>query len=296
MISDLVVREFLASAHSADEADLITAALIIPRVEYAAVDPEPALATLAMLGERATTMIAALGPSATTKDRLRELNALLFYEEGFMGNEERYEDPRNSFMHDVIARRTGIPITLAIVYMDVARRAGLTVEGVNFPGHFLVRAPRAADDLAGQDEEIIVDPFTRGEFLNEEDCQYLLRRHLGQEAVFSRDLLATANKRHILARMLTNLKRLYVRFRSFPHARDVTHLLYSLDSSAAMELRDRGLLAYQLQDFRGALRDLEAYLQQTLPIPSAVDEDKRQEYLQIWEHVKNLRRRLASLN
>src|SRR5262249_51710048 len=134
MISDLVVREFLASAHSADEADLVQAALIIPRVEYATVDPEPALATLAYLGERASQRIAALGPSASTRQRLEALNGLLFDEEGFTGNETRYEDPRNSFLHDVIARRTGIPITLAVVYLDVARRAGLTLEGVNFPG------------------------------------------------------------------------------------------------------------------------------------------------------------------
>jgi regulator of sirC expression with transglutaminase-like and TPR domain len=294
MISDLVVREFLASAHSSDEADLVPAALIIPRVEYATVDPEPPLATLAYLGEQAATRVAALGPLASTRDRLDVLNGLLFDEEGFVGNEARYEDPRNSFLHDVIARRTGIPITLAVVYMDVARRAGLALEGINFPGHFLVRAPRVRNDAAN--DALILDPFHRGTLLSDDDCEQLLRRHLGNDAMFSRDLLTTAHKRHILARMLTNLKRLYVRFRSFPHARDVTHLLYALDSSAAMELRDRGLLAYQLQDFRGALRDLEAYLQQTLPIPAAVDEDKRQEFSQIWEHVKNLRRRLASLN
>jgi regulator of sirC expression with transglutaminase-like and TPR domain len=294
MISELVVREFLASAHSADEADLVPAALIIPRVEYATVDPEPALATLALLGERASTRVAALGPAASTRERLDVLNGLLFDEEGFTGNEARYEDPRNSFLHDVIARRTGIPITLAVVYIDVARRAGVMLEGINFPGHFLVRAPRVADLEAGDD--IVIDPFHRGAFLSDHDCEQILRRHLGSDAVFSRELLASAHKRHILARMLTNLKRLYVRFRSFPHARDVTHLLYALDSSASMELRDRGLLAYQLQDFRGALRDLEAYLQQTLPIPAAVDEEKRQEFEQIWEHVKNLRRRLASFN
>jgi regulator of sirC expression with transglutaminase-like and TPR domain len=294
MISELVVREFLASAHSTDEADLVPAALIIPRVEYAAVDPEPALATLAYLGEQASTRVAALGPLASTRERLDALNGLLFDEEGFTGNEARYEDPRNSFLHDVIARRTGIPITLAVVYMDVARRAGVALEGINFPGHFLVRAPRALNDTVSDD--LVVDPFHRGAVLSDDDCEQILRRHLGTEAMFSRDLLATAHKRHILARMLTNLKRLYVRFRSFPHARDVTHLLYALDSSASRELRDRGLLAYQLQDFRGALRDLEAYLQQTLPIPSAVDEEKRQEFAQIWEHVKNLRRRLASLN
>ena len=294
MISELVVREFLASAHSSDEADLVPAALIIPRVEYASVDPEPALATLAYLGEQAHARVEALGPLASTRERLAVLNGLLFDEEGFVGNETRYEDPRNSFLHDVIARRTGIPITLAVVYIDVGRRAGLTLEGINFPGHFLVRAPRVLNDTSSDD--LIVDPFHRGALLSDDDCEQILRRHLGNDAVFSRDLLAAAHKRHILARMLTNLKRLYVRFRSFPHARDVTHLLYALDSSASMELRDRGLLAYQLQDFRGALRDLEAYLQQTLPIPAAVDEDKRQEFSQIWEHVKNLRRRLASLN
>jgi regulator of sirC expression with transglutaminase-like and TPR domain len=294
MISELVVREFLASAHSVDEADLVPAALIIPRVEYAAVDPEPALATLAYLGEQAHARVEALGPLASTRERLAVLNGLLFDEEGFTGNEARYEDPRNSFLHDVIARRTGIPITLAVVYIDVGRRAGLTLEGINFPGHFLVRVPRLAHDAVSDD--LVVDPFHRGAVLSDDDCEQILRRHLGTDATFSRDLLATAHKRHILARMLTNLKRLYVRFRSFPHARDVTHLLYALDSSASMELRDRGLLAYQLQDFRGALRDLEAYLQQTLPIPSVVDEEKREEFSQIWEHVKNLRRRLASLN
>ncbi len=294
MISELVVREFLASAHSTDEADLVQAALIIPRVEYATVDPEPALATLAYLGERASTRVAALGPLASTRERLEVLNGLLFDEEGFTGNEARYEDPRNSFLHDVISRRTGIPITLAVVYLDVARRAGMTLEGVNFPGHFLVRAPHAPSDESSGD--LVIDPFHRGALLSDDDCEQILKRHLGSDAVFSRDLMSAAHKRHILARMLTNLKRLYVRFRSFPHARDVTHLLYALDSSASMELRDRGLLAYQLQDFRGALRDLEAYLQQTLPIPAAVDEEKRQEFAQIWEHVKNLRRRLASLN
>ncbi len=294
MISELIVRDFLDAAHSADETDLIRAALVIPRVEYATIDPEPTLITLASLGERADQRLSKLGPDASTKQRLEELNGLLFDEEGFTGNESRYEDPRNSFLHDVVARRTGIPITLAVVYVDVARRAGLVLEGVNFPGHFLVRAPRPAD--AAPEDELIIDPFHRGAFLSDHDCEQILRRHLGQDAVFSRELLATAHKRQILARMLTNLKRLYVRFRSFPHARDVTHLLYALDTSAAMELRDRGLLAYQLQDFRGALRDLEAYLQQTVPIPATLDEEKRQEYEQIWEHVKNLRRRLASLN
>ena len=94
--------------------------------------------------------------------------------------------------------------------------------------------------------------------------------------------------------MLLNLKRIYVHMRSFPQARDVTELLLALDPSALSELRDRGLLAYHLNDFTGALRDLQAYLQ--LSSISELDEEEREEHEQIWEHVKTLRRRVASLN
>jgi regulator of sirC expression with transglutaminase-like and TPR domain len=259
------------------------------------VDPEPTLAEFDRLGRRAQERFGALGAEARATDRVAALNTLLFDEEGFTGNETRYDDPRNSFLNEVMARRTGIPITLAVVYLEVAWRAGFDLEGVNFPGHFLVRAPHSVIDLGG-DEDLLIDPFHRGALLSAADCERLLERHVGADTHFSPELLAVAHKREILVRMLTNLKRLYVRFRSFPQAREVTHLLLMLDPSQATERRDRGLLSYQLHDYRRALHDLEEYLRQLAPLPTQIDDDTREEYEQVWEHIKTLRRRLASFN
>ena len=192
-------------------------------------------------------------------------------------------------------RRTGIPISLSVVYMDVARRAGVELEGVNFPGHFLVRYAARMDDLGGA-HDLLIDPFHRGALLSEADCRRLLERHLGPDADLSRDMLASADTRQILVRMLTNLKRLYVRSRSFAQALDVCDLLLAIDRDSLTELRDRGLLAYQQRQFPAALRDLEAYLQGLSPVPHQLDEETRKEYEQVWEHVKSLRRRIAGFN
>jgi regulator of sirC expression with transglutaminase-like and TPR domain len=122
----------------------------------------------------------------------------------------------------------------------------------------------------------------------------LLQRHVGDEVAFSKSLLASATRPQVISRMLLNLKRLYVHMRSFPQARDVTEMLLALTPSSLSELRDRGLLAYHLNDFTSALRDLQAYLK--LSSMSELDDDTREEQEQIWEHVKTLRRRVASLN
>ena len=143
-------------------------------------------------------------------------------------------------------------------------------------------------------DDLIIDAFHGGALLSEDACRELLRRHAGDEAALDSPLLVHATKPQILARMLLNLKRLYVQMHSFPQARDVTELLLAVDPSAINELRDRGLLAYHLKDFSAALRDLQAYLQ--LSASTRLDEDDREEHAQIWEHVKTLRRRVASLN
>src|SRR5262249_52270417 len=152
--------------------------------------------------------------------------------------------------------------------IEVARRAGVRAEGINFPGHFLVRCPVASTRLAARSDasilnpqDLIVDAHHGGALLSEEACRTLLRRHAGPEADVEPRIFARAGKPQILARMLLNLKRLYVRMHSFPQARDVTELMLAIDPSAANELRDRGLLAYHLNDFSSALRDLQAYLQ-----------------------------------
>ena len=293
--------------------DLGPAALAIAKVEYPSLEAGPYLDLLDRMGEEASTRIGAPGQSPF-EDAVRAFNEYFYDEQGFSGNRERYDDPRNSFLNEVLNRRTGIPISLAVVYLEVARRAGLRVAGVNFPGHFLLRAPltpaRAALGAAGtHDEVLIVDPFHKGAFLSEIDCRELLRQHVGDSAAFDRTLLEPATRHQIVVRMLVNLKRLYVRMRSFPQARFISGLLLSVDPSAIVELRDRGLLAYHLQDFAGALRDLEAYLR-LLPRHTVASEDvnpldrdsdddtpgDESEHAQIWEHVKTLRKRVAGFN
>jgi regulator of sirC expression with transglutaminase-like and TPR domain len=175
--------------------------------------------------------------------------------------------------------------------MEIGRRAGLRVDGVNFPGHFLVCV---REDTGGSGSRLIIDPFHAGARLFERDCRRLLQKHAGSEVAFSKSLLAPATRAQVVVRMLLNLKRLYVHMRSFPQARDVTELLLAVTPSALSELRDRGLLAFHLNDMTGALRDLQTYLK--LTGVGDVDKDTRDERQQIWEHVKTLRRRIAGLN
>ncbi|HKB14160.1 MAG TPA: transglutaminase-like domain-containing protein [Vicinamibacterales bacterium] len=303
MIRPQLVRSFTHAALS-PEPDLAVAALMIARVEYPKLDAGPYLDQLDAIGAAARDRVA-LAPVLDEDDapvgvdperyaQVMALNQYLFGEMRFVGNELHYEDPRNSFLNEVLERRTGIPITLALLYIEIARRAGVQVEGVNFPGHFLLRC-RAR--RGSPYEDLIIDAFHGGALLSRD----LLRRQAGEEFTaegdadrFESRLLPRATKPQILARMLLNLKRLYVRMYSFPQARDVTELLVAVDPSAINELRDRGLLAYHLKDFAAALRDLEAYLR--LTTSSGVAASDADEHKTIWEHVKTLRKRVASLN
>ena len=287
------VVDALTAASNAPGVGLAHAALVIARIEFPRLDPEPYLARLDELGESARLAICTGAADGDTSRLgcIKALNRHLFDELNFAGNKDKYEDPRSSCLNEVLDRRTGIPITLAVVYMEVARRAGVQVDGVNFPGHFLVRCPEVGSRGSGG---IIIDPFHGGALLSEHDCRLLLQRHVGTEVAFSKSLLAPATRMQVIVRMLLNLKRLYVHMRSFPQARDVTELLLAMTPSALSELRDRGLLAYHLNDVSGALRDLQTYLK--LASMSELDKDAREEHEQIWEHVKTLRRRVAALN
>jgi regulator of sirC expression with transglutaminase-like and TPR domain len=220
--------------------DLGPAALAIAKVEYPSLEAAPYLDLLDRMGEEASARIGGSGQSPF-EDAVRAFNEYFYDEQGFSGNRERYDDPRNSFLNEVLNRRTGIPISLAVVYLEVARRAGLRVAGVNFPGHFLLRAPltpaRATLGTAGtHDEVLIVDPFHKGAFLSEIDCRELLRQHVGDAAAFDRTLLEPATRHQIVVRMLVNLKRLYVRMRSFPQARFISGLLRPSGTSARPRL------------------------------------------------------------
>jgi regulator of sirC expression with transglutaminase-like and TPR domain len=297
MLGEPFVQTF-ANVTLSPDPDLAVAALMISRIEYPRLDAGVYLDRLDDLGRGAAARIAAAtrrpGNAAATSEaervaRVVALNDYLFTEEGFVGNQMHYEDPRNSFLNEVLDRRTGIPITLALVYMEVARRAGVHVEGINFPGHFLVRAPTSRHHF-DEAPDLIIDAFHGGALLSEEACRELLRRHAGELAIDA-TRLNQATKPQILVRMLMNLKRTYMKMHSLPQARDVIHLLLAVNPSAISELRDRGLVAYSMHDFAAALHDLQAYLD--LAAAMHVDKD---EHAQVWEQVKSLKRRVASLN
>ena len=294
------IRRF-AEVAKAPSPDLAPAALAIARMEYPQLDASRYLRALDRMGAAAADRLATLGDDADLPRRIAGISTYLFKEQGFAGNRKHYDDPRNSFLNNVIDRRTGIPITLALVFIEVSRRAGLRTDGVNFPGHFLLRVHPSAADLQADCGQLIVDPFHGGAILSELDCRKLLRSHAGEEIPFDRRLLARATKPEIIVRMLVNLKRIYVRMRSFPQAHAVTELLLALDPSATTELRDRGLLSYHLNDYPAALRDLEAYLRFSSRAATGEaggdDADSSEdEHKEIWEHVKALRRRVANLN
>ena len=184
-----LVRSFTHAALSPDP-DLAVAALVIARIEYPRLDAGPYLDGSTRMarsrrrvgGRAGTPAMRRRGVDPDRYARVMALNDYLFDELGFVGNDVHYEDPRNSCLNEVLERRTGIPITLALVYMEVARRAGLHVDGVNFPGHFLVRCParRGAADA----DDLIIDPFHGGALLSEHDCRELLQQHVGDEAAF----------------------------------------------------------------------------------------------------------------
>ena len=312
MLSTQQIHAFGRAALSPDPC-LAVPALMIALVEYPELEAGRYLEQLDTIGREACRRLAAGPPADTPHDvdadryaKVVALNGYLFDELRFTGNEADYEDPRNSFLNEVIDRRTGIPITLSLLYIEVARRAGLPVEGINFPGHFLLRC-RARPSLPYA-EDLIIDPFHGGALLSRD----MLARQSGVRIRSARRSaergsdgtndpvrvesrrLPRATKPQILSRMLVNLKRVYMRMQSFPQARAVTDLLIAADPSAIKELRDRGLLAYQLKDFPAALRDLQAYLDL---IPAGTqDDEERQDRERIWEHVNTLRKRVASLN
>lgn len=241
------------------EVNLGEAALLIACLEYPDLDVGRYL-------ERLDRMAAAIGRVAATggvSGAASAINRYLFEREGFHGNDRHYYDPRNSFLNDVLDRRTGIPITLSTVYIEVARRLGLAVEGVGLPGHFIVR-------LGEGDEARLVDPFNGGAPLNERDCQERLDKLYGGKVKLDERMLAPVDRRHLLARMLRNLKVIYMKASEHQRALDVVDLLLRLNPYSGEDLRDRGLLYSVIGCYSWAAADLETYLSR---VPNAREAD-----------------------
>lgn len=213
---------------------------------------------------------------------VKALNDFVFGELGFMGNQEDYYDARNSLLHHVLERRTGIPITLSLVYMDIGRRAGLHVEGVGLPGHFIVRVRE--DEHTSR--ATLVDPF-HATTLDEEDCQQRLDEVYGGQVPLTDEHLRAATEREILVRLLRNLKSIYTQTHLYRQALNVVERILLLAPQAHEEYRDRGLLLSQLNRFHEALADLQTYLKHS---PHAPDIE------QVREQLKKIQVRAAILN
>lgn len=251
-------RRFAAIAARPDaEIDLAEAALVIAQEEYPDLDIAAYQRLLEQLGDGARRQVGAVAIGARgglgPRGVVGVLNRYLYEECGFRGNREAYYDPRNSFLNEVLDRRTGIPITLALVYIEVGRRVGLPLVGIGFPGHFLVRC-----DAPG--ERLLIDPFDAGRLLTEADCAAMLSRLHGRPVPLARHHLAPIGPRPFLVRMLANLKGIYLEREDHARALAAVDRILALVPDSADERRDRGLLHLKLQAFSLAAADLEAYL------------------------------------
>ena len=255
---------------------LAEAALAIAEEEYPGLDIGLYLARLDALGREVEGRLGKRRDAAAT---LRLLKAILFEEEQFRGNLEAYYDPRNSFLNEVLDRRLGVPITLSIVFIEVAARVGLAVQGVGFPGHFLVKY------VAGT-REVFVDPYHGGEILSADECAARFQARTQGRALDPRHLEAVS-VRHILGRMLHNLKKIYVEAGDDVRALWVTDRLVLLAPEDPAERRDRGLIEARLGGTAAALADLGAYI---AAAPAADDVEEVRELCQ------QLRGRASYLN
>ncbi|MBI3272821.1 MAG: transglutaminase family protein [Planctomycetes bacterium] len=275
-MSESETREFFCRVVELpeEELDLAVAALLIGKEEDPTVAVQAYVERLEALARRV------VASAAESRPGIDDLNRVLFREEGFAGDNESYYAPENSFLHRVLDRHKGIPITLSLVYMEVARRAGLSIQGVGFPGHFLVK-------LVEPDGETVIDPFNGGAVVTAEKCQQLLDAVYGGQLRFDDRFLAASNKRQILARVLNNLKGIYLALQDFPRALGVVERMCIVEPGGTTEVRDRGMIHYRLGHFSCAVSDLRRYL--ALEPPPAEAELVR-------ETIKTITRVIARLN
>ena len=268
---------FAAEALRPDpEIDLGRAALLIAKKEYPGLDLDH---YNYRFDEIASGIEEKLRAAQAGRDPLKILaliNEHLFEELSFRGNVENYYDPKNSFLNEVLDRRIGIPITLSVIYIEVARRLGLKMEGIGMPGHFLIRY-----------QDIIIDPFNKGRRLNESDCEQMLSGIYGEGTRLQPSFLRSVSKREILTRMLGNLKSIYISGGDNARALSIVNRILLLNPDSLTELRDRGLINFALDKLTPALKDLENYLERAPEGPEA--ESVRQYLIRI-------KSRLALLN
>jgi regulator of sirC expression with transglutaminase-like and TPR domain len=241
---DPTLRDLLAQPDTPVE----RAALLLARDAYPGLSVD---AYLAELDRLAAPLRPRLAAARTPSAQAAALGTYVYDELGFKGDEETYYDARNSYLNEVIDRRAGIPITLAVVLLALGRRAGVALEGIGFPGHFLVRL--------GGPSGVYLDPFFRARVLSPDALERLAKRALGNEARVAPEHLAPVGPAAMVVRMLTNLKAIYESRKEHARALVVCDRLVDL-TGLPEQRRDRGLHAIALGAFAGGVTDLEAYL------------------------------------
>ena len=244
--------------------DLAELALLLARDEYPALDVEAYLSELDGMAHEARGQL-----RGSLTQQVKGLCRYLFHDMGFRGNQQDYYNARNSYLNDVLDRRTGIPIALAAVAMAVGRRAGLDVAGVGLPGHFVAKA-------VGKDEEVLFDPFHGGRRLTPEKCRLLVERVTGMPFEVNEEALRAVPLAAIVLRMLNNLKAVYLRGGDYSRAARIIERLRQLTPHDPQQRRDLGATLFQAGQAGRAIDHLQAYLQAS---PKAGDVDTVKELL-----------------
>jgi regulator of sirC expression with transglutaminase-like and TPR domain len=244
-----------------DNLSPVRAGLLVAReCAYPDLQPSRCLAQLDELYARADRLLQAF---ANTEARTDGLAEFLFQSEGFRGDTDDYSNPRNSYLNQVLERRLGLPISLSVIFVDLARRLGLPASGVGLPGHFIV-------SVLGDDGPIYLDPFHSGRRLTVPECAALARGALGRQAEFDPAWLNPTPPRDIVARMLNNLRGFYVSVEDWPMAIRIVDQLIVLQPSVTAHVRDLGVLHYRRGALARASELLGEYLRRS---PSAPDVD-----------------------
>jgi regulator of sirC expression with transglutaminase-like and TPR domain len=269
--------------------DLARACLQIAEDAYPGLDVDGYVGEIERFSKR---LAARLAPDAAAEDRVIALNEFLFADLGFSGNVRDYYDPRNSYLNEVIDRRRGIPITLSVLYIEIGRRIGLALQGVSFPGHFLVRLPMRGGTL-------VLDPFSGGTPQSADELRERLKRVIPKGAGVGEPggvpvaelpldpFLEPASNRQILARLLRNLKGVYQEKDKPERLLEVLNRMIIVAPDVAGERRDRGYVYQRLECWRPALQDLADYLERE---PEAADQEE------VRAKVMELSQRCARLN
>jgi len=254
--------------------DLARAALLIARDEaYPELDVDDYLQQLDAIAEQTR---ARLQPDPAVEETLHALNRTLFEDLGFTGNVSDYYDPRNSFLNDVLDRKLGIPITLSVIYIEVGRRLGVPLEGVSFPGHFLVKLRLARG-------EVILDPYRGGVSLSTADLADRVIEFFGSRRPSLDELqqmLAGASKKDILSRMLRNLRNVYVHHKDLERALSISNQILAVAPVSPADVRDRGMILEHLECPQAAVSDYRQYLQLLPDADDSEDIAKRIDRLQ----------------